>query len=291
MRPRLGRVLVGVVLTTILLQGVQHLAMLQLSMSAYHAVSAVLTLALVALAAWQIDIRTRWLEASARADELAKVNADLERALAELQRSDQLAAAGAVTGPLGETLQTLLSELSATGLDSEWVRGVQDVLEDLQALTHQSRKKMRPVDLGLIARWVAEDAARSWGGSIRCIQPAGPVWVKANPARLEMAVRHFLADAAGHGPVDWLVMVADAREGTATLAISSERTYGSTLTQATDTLNWQIAQAAVTEAGGFLTVSDEADGVVYTLHLPSGPPPGRSRNGSRSVANGGQAVA
>jgi len=262
----------AVIVASVLIEGLQHWLMAWADMAVYHAVSAVLTVLLVAVAVWQRDVRLRWLEAQARAEALTHANAELRRALKELSRSDQLAAAGASAAMLSERLSEALIAAGPNTLPVSHRDDLELILEELQDLAHTSRRSMRPVDVGSLTQWVAAEVATKASIRIYCLAPDRPVWVKANPARLEMAIRHFIAHVAGPAADDQRVIVIDAREGCAAIAIEgpSAGIVGGLEPQA---LNWRIARAVVTECGGSLAVIDEPGGVVYTIYLPLGPEP------------------
>lgn len=267
----------AVVVATFLLEGVQHLVMLRASMTAYHAVSAALTLLLVGLAAWQLDARVRLAEATARAEDLEQANSELERAARELLRSDRLAAVGAVAAPLCERLRSLLRDLEATGRESALLAETAELLHQFESLVQQDRKAMRPVDFAALCGWVTEELAETSAARVEALLPPTPVWVKANPGRLEMALRHFVVHAAESSRDDDVVVVVSSR-GDQACAVIAGPGDSRDVPSARGTLNQRIAQAVVTECGGSLTSLQEHDGYVHTLRFPLGPSPGGGRH-------------
>lgn len=283
MKAGVGRLVMLVVVAATGIEGFQHWLMRVAPMSVYHLSSALFTLGLVVLVAWQMETWLRYLEATARAERLAEANAELERALRELARSDRLAAAGAVAAPLSEKLGALLDQLPASAIEPSERRELAHLLDELGNLTSASRRLMRPIDIATLARMVAAEIAARSGFVLDCVAPPKPVWVKANPARLEMALRHFIAHAAKPGAERVIMVVIDARDGVASVAIAGPRQGGGQLDQE-ESLNWHIAQAVVTECGGSLTVVDDPDGVVSSLTLPLGPVPPKAAQPALALA-------
>lgn len=255
------------------LEGLQHLLMLRAPMMVYHLVSALLTFALVALAGWLLEARLRLADATARASALAQSNHELQVALRELERSDRLAALGAATRPLVTQLRALLNDAQRAGQDPALIGRTVDLLRAFEAVGGGDRRGLRPVDLAGLVEWVAEEMRDLTGEPVSCVRPARPVWVHANPGRLEVAVRHFIADAAERSGANRLVLVLSSSSDEVALVLAGGLPVGVPPSD-WSSLSWRLAQAIMTECGGAVAIGEEDHGFVYTLRLPLGHAPG-----------------
>ncbi len=275
MNGRLLRLGLAVALAAAALEGLQHVLMLRAPMMVYHVVSALLTFALVALAGWLLEARLRLADATARASALAQSNHELQVALRELERSDRLAALGAATRPLVTQLRALLNDAQRAGQEPALIGRTVDLLRAFEAVGGGDRRGLRPVDLAGLVEWVAEEMRDLTGEPVSCVRPGTPVWVQANPGRLEVAVRHFIAEAAERSGTNQLVLVLSTSADEAALVLAG----GLPTTAAPSTwssLSWRLAQAIMTECGGAVAIREEEHGFVYTLRLPLGHAPATS---------------
>jgi signal transduction histidine kinase len=244
-----------------------------------HWLSGLLTLGLVAMASWQAGTRARWRDEAARAAELARANEALDRALDELGRCDRLVASGAAALPLFERLAPLVEAGERSGLEPSHAGELRALVDEARSLAHDSRRAMRPLDLAALVTDLAEAGGVADGVACSCVRPPEPVWVKADPQRLALAVRHFLAQAVAHHHDGPMVVVVAASEEQASVAIAVSRGAEDRLDGLQETLDWRVARIALIESGGGLAVVEEPGGLVLKLRLPRGRPP-RARSAS-----------
>ncbi len=235
--------------------------------------SAAVTTLVAAAVAW---LWRRWRRA--REQELAGVQAGLQRAVHELSRTERLAAAGAMAVPLCADLTELVAQLQARGEDHELIDHVAGLLDRFTVLAKASRRAMRPVDLaGLVGAQVAEVGAAQ-SVQFGLVRPPSAVWVRANPDRLALATRHFLTHAAETSGEGRVMVVLHVTDTSAAVVIATDRA-GSGGEPAS--LSWGIARAALAECAGEVTALEEGEGLVLRLKLPVCRAPRRRRQRPR----------